>query len=222
MQSFSWNSTTDEVLDGMDLTGKRILITGVSAGIGVETARVLVAHGASVVGAVRDIEKARRAMSDVLPAAVIESNFELAELDLGSLASVRACTQVLVESGRRYDAIICNAGIMACRATKTQDGFESQFGTNHLGHFLFVNRIADLIQPGGRVVCLTSAGHRFANVDLDDPNFERIPYDAWRAYGRSKTANVLFAVESTAGTGSGRCARLRFIPARYTQNCAAT
>ena len=91
--------------------------------------------------------------------------------------------------------IIANAGVMATPLGKTEDGFETQFGTNHLGHFVFVNRIAKLIKDGGRLVNLSSAGHRFSNVDLNDPNFETTPYEPRVAYGRSKTANILFAVE---------------------------
>jgi NAD(P)-dependent dehydrogenase (short-subunit alcohol dehydrogenase family) len=100
-----------------------------------------------------------------------------------------------VADGRPFDVVIANAGVMACPLGRTADGFETQFGTNHLGHFTFVNRIASLIAPGGRLVNLASSGHRFADVDLEDPNFERQDYDPWVAYGRSKTANILFAVE---------------------------
>jgi len=193
---FGANSTTEDVLEGIDLKGKRILVTGVSAGIGVETARALVARGADVVGAARDLEKARRATSEVSSAAAkAGASFELVELDLASLKSVRAATDKLVANGRLFDVVIANAGVMATPLGKTVDGFETQFGTNHLGHFLFVNRIAKLIKDGGRLVNLSSAGHRFSNVDLNDPNFETTKYEPFVAYGRSKTANILFAVE---------------------------
>jgi len=119
----------------------------------------------------------------------------LAELDLASLKSVRACADALNADGRPFDAVIANAGVMRTPFGHTADGFETQFGTNHLGHFVLVNRIASLIAPGGRLVNLSSAGHRYSDVDLDDPNFERTPYDPSAAYGRSKTANILFAVE---------------------------
>jgi NAD(P)-dependent dehydrogenase (short-subunit alcohol dehydrogenase family) len=185
---FGAESTTDEVLAGVDLTGRRALVTGVSAGLGVETARALAAHGAQVVGAARDLDKARRATAGI-------EGLELIELDLASLASVRAASAALVEAGRPFDLVIANAGVMACPQGQTVDGFETQFGTNHLGHFLLVNRIAALLGEGARVVSLASSGHRFADVDLDDPNFERTPYDPMVAYGRSKTANILFAVE---------------------------
>lgn len=194
-KTFGFESTTDEVLDGIDLTGKRILVTGVSAGIGVETARALVAHGAYVVGAARDLDKARRATEAVSELAKEAGGFELIELDLAALASVRAAAGALVAAAKPFDVVIANAGVMMPPKGKTADGFETQFGTNHLGHFVFVNRISGLMKPGSRLVNLSSAGHRFADVDLDDPNFDRTPYDPIIGYGRSKTANILFAVE---------------------------
>ena len=196
MAQFGAKSTTEDVLAGIDLKGKRILVTGVSAGLGVETARALVAHGADVVGAARDLEKAKRATAEVSKAAAERGgSFELIELDLASLKSVRAAADKVVADGRAFDMIIANAGVMATPFGKTEDGFETQFGTNHLGHFVFVNRIAKLIRKGGRLVNLSSSGHRFSNVDLQDPNFASTPYEPFLAYGRSKTANVLFAVE---------------------------
>lgn len=193
-KTFGAQSTTDEVLDGVDLRGKRILVTGASAGLGVETARALAARGAFVVGAARDLAKAQRATEPVRAAARSGGGLALVALDLASLASVRACAEGLLAAGERFDAIIANAGVMACPQGKTSDGFETQFGTNHLGHFAFVNRIARLAKDGGRIVVLSSAGHRFADVDLDDPGFARTPYHPFVAYGRSKTANVLYAV----------------------------
>jgi len=193
---FGAKSTTEDVLAGIELKGKRILVTGVSAGLGVETARALVAHGADVVGAARDLEKAQRATAEVSKAAAANgASFELIELDLASLKSVRAAADKLVRDGRLFDVIIANAGVMATPLGKTEDGFETQFGANHLGHFVFVNRIAKLIKDGGRLVNLSSAGHRYSDVDLNDPNFEATPYVPFVAYGRSKTANILFAVE---------------------------
>jgi NAD(P)-dependent dehydrogenase (short-subunit alcohol dehydrogenase family) len=192
---FGATSTTDEVLAGINLKGKRVLVTGVSAGLGIETARALVAHGAHVVGAARDLAKAERATSGILARAANGGGFELVELDLSSLASVRACADALVADGRPFDAVIANAGVMRTPFGHTTDGFETQFGTNHLGHFVLVNRIASLIAPGGRLVNVSSSGHRYADVDLDDPGFERTTYEPMVAYGRSKTANILFAVE---------------------------
>lgn len=192
---FGAESTTEEILAGADLSGRRVLVTGVSAGLGVETARVLAAHGAQVVGAARDLDKAHRATEPVRRDAARGGGLELVALDLASLASVRACADALVAAGKPFDVVIANAGVMACPKGSTVDGFETQFGTNHLGHFVLVNRIASRLGPGSRVVSVSSAGHRFADVDLDDPNFERTPYAEFVAYGRSKTANVLFAVE---------------------------
>jgi NAD(P)-dependent dehydrogenase (short-subunit alcohol dehydrogenase family) len=192
---FNATSTTDEVLSGLDLRGKRILVTGVSAGLGIETARSLAAHGAHIVGAARDPGKAETATAQIRKdAAAGGGSFALVALDLANLASVRSCAQDLLAQGQPFDVVIANAGVMATPFGHTVDGFETQFGTNHLGHFLLVNRIASLLRPGGRLINLSSAGHRFANVDLEDPNFERTQYDPYVAYGRSKTANILFAV----------------------------
>jgi NAD(P)-dependent dehydrogenase (short-subunit alcohol dehydrogenase family) len=194
--TFGATSTADDVLTGVNLQGKRILVTGVSAGLGIETARALVAHGAQVVGAARDLEKAKAATEQVRRAAqVSNSGFELVALDLADLKSVRTCADRLLASGEPLDVIIANAGVMATPFGHTADGFETQFGTNHLGHFVLVNRIAPLLRPGGRLISLSSTGHRAANVDLEDPNFEQTPYEPFVAYGRSKTANALFAVE---------------------------
>ncbi|HEX3915867.1 MAG TPA: SDR family NAD(P)-dependent oxidoreductase [Caulobacteraceae bacterium] len=193
--TFGAKSTTDEVLEGVDLSGQRILVTGVSAGLGVETARVLASHGATVVGAARDLAKAKTATEQVRADAKNGGSLELIELDLADLASVRACADKLNAAGKPFDVIICNAGVMATPFGHTKDGFETQFGTNHLGHFVFVNRIAGLLKDGGRLVNLSSSGHRFSDVNLEDPGFEHTAYTPFDAYGRSKTANVLFAVE---------------------------
>ena len=193
--SFGAETTTGQVLEGVDLSGKRILVTGVSAGLGVETARALAAHGAQVVGAARDLGKAEKATQPVWEQAKNGGGITLVELDLASLDSVRACAHALLADGRPFDVIIANAGVMATPFGKTADGFETQFGTNHLGHFVLINRIAGLLGQGGRLVNLSSAGHRFADVDLDDPNFDHTPYRDFLAYGRSKTANILFTVE---------------------------
>ena len=193
--SFGATSTTDEVLQGVHLTGKRVLITGVSAGLGVETARALAAHGAQVVGAARDLSKAQAATQQVRAQAASGGSLDLVQLDLASLDSVRRCADLLLAERKPFDLIIANAGVMACPKGKTVDGFETQFGTNHLGHFVLVNRIASLLRESARLVNLSSAGHRFADVDLEDPNFEHTPYAEFVAYGRSKTANALYAVE---------------------------
>jgi NAD(P)-dependent dehydrogenase (short-subunit alcohol dehydrogenase family) len=180
-------TTTEDVLAGVDLTGKRFLVTGASAGLGVETCRALCAHGARVVGAARDLAKARAALEKAGATSV-----ELVELDLASLTSVRKMADTLLARGEPFDVLINNAGVMGCPRGATADGFETQLGVNHLGHFVLTNRIAPLIRRS--VVVLTSDRHRVSDVDLDDPNFERTPYDPVVAYGRSKTANALFAL----------------------------
>jgi NAD(P)-dependent dehydrogenase (short-subunit alcohol dehydrogenase family) len=195
MRSFGFESTADEVLEGIDLTGRRILVTGASAGLGVETTRALAARGASVSMAVRDLTKGAAAMELVLDR-VPGADLDLRQLDLADLSSVRTFAHGFLEDHDVLHVLIGNAGVMACPEGRTVDGFELQFGTNHLGHFLLV----DLLRPalvaarGARVVLLSSAGHRLGDVDLDDWNFERTPYDAWAGYGRSKTANILCAV----------------------------
>jgi NAD(P)-dependent dehydrogenase (short-subunit alcohol dehydrogenase family) len=147
-----------------------------------------------VVGAARDLGKAERATAQVRKeAAAGGGSFEMVELDLANLKSVRACADALNKRGQPFDVVIANAGVMAPPLGHTVDGFETQFGTNHLGHFVLINRIAPLIRS--RLVNLASSGHRYSNVDLQDPNFEHTHYEPFVGYGRSKTANILFAVE---------------------------
>ncbi|GBR09805.1 SDR family NAD(P)-dependent oxidoreductase [Gluconobacter frateurii] len=194
-QIFGAHSTTEDVLSGVSLKGKRVLVTGVSAGLGIETARALAAHGAQVVGAARNLTKAESATAQVrMDAERAGGTFELVTLDLADLSSVRACADQLNAVGLPFDLVIVNAGVMATPFGHTKDGFETQFGTNHLGHFVLVNRIAGLMHAGARLVSLASSGHRFADVDLKDPNFEHTHYEPFIGYGRSKTANILFAV----------------------------
>jgi NAD(P)-dependent dehydrogenase (short-subunit alcohol dehydrogenase family) len=194
--TYGSETTADELLEGMDLSGRRVLITGASAGLGLETARALAAHGTSVVMTARDLAKGERAAETVRAQAAPNASVELRELDLASLTSVRTCADKLLAEGAPLHVLLANAGVMACPEGKTEDGFETQFGTNHLGHFVFVNRLVPLLAASApsRIVALSSSGHRFADVSLDDPGFERTPYDPWTAYGRSKTANALFAV----------------------------
>ena len=183
-------STADEVLSGIDLTGKRVLVTGVSAGLGVETARAAAAHGATVIGTARDLAKAQRALAQHAGLGI-----EVVECDLASLASIRACADALAARGETLDVMIANAGVMNCPFGQTADGFETQFGTNFLGHFVLVNRLAPLVAAGGRIVILSSSAHQASDVDLDDPGFATTPYDPIIAYGRSKTAGILYALE---------------------------
>lgn len=193
---FGAHSTTDEVLAGIDLSGKRIVVTGVSSGLGVETSRALVARGATVIGTARDVAKADAALRYAREQASRSGGaLEILALDLASLDSVRSFTELLVSKGEKLDMIISNAGVMAPPFGRTQDGIETQFAVNYLAPFLLINRLAPLLNPGARVVVVASSGHRSSDVDLDDPNFDHAPYDPWVGYGRSKTASILFATE---------------------------
>jgi NAD(P)-dependent dehydrogenase (short-subunit alcohol dehydrogenase family) len=195
MRTFGPESTTDDVLEGLDLAGRRILVTGASTGLGLETTRALAAHGASVTMAVRDLGRGAAAM-DTVREHVPGADLDVRPLDLADLSSVRAFAHGFVEDHPVLHVLIGNAGVMACPESRTVDGFETQLGTNHLGHFLLVTLLTpSLVAAGGaRVVLLSSAGHRLGDVDLDDPGFEHRPYDPWEAYGQSKTANILCAV----------------------------
>lgn len=193
---FGAHSTTDEILAGIDLTGKTIVVTGVSSGLGVETSRALVSRGARVIGTARDLGKADAALFDAREEAARNGgSLETLALDLDSLDNVRSFTELLTSRGEKLDIIISNAGVMAPPFGRTQDGIETQFGVNHLAPFLLINRLAPLLNSGARVVVVASSGHRAADVNLDDPNFDTTPYDPWTGYGRSKTAAVLCAVE---------------------------
>jgi NAD(P)-dependent dehydrogenase (short-subunit alcohol dehydrogenase family) len=195
MTSFDAESTTDDVLEGVDLAGQRYVITGASTGLGEETTRAVAAHGATVTMAVRDPARGDDA-ADRIRAAVPDADLEVRELDLASLTSIRSFAASFLAEHDRIDVLIDNAGVMACPQGTTADGFELQFGTNHLGHFLLTNLLtpALIAAAPSRVVVLSSRGHRFSDVDLDDPNFEHTDYEPWLAYGRAKTANALFAV----------------------------
>ena len=189
-------TTTEDVLAGIDLTGKRALVTGASGGLGLETARALASRGAEVIVAARDAAKtdaALRTIREQVPGAKVSG----ADLDLASLASIRACAARLLKQIDRLDLLINNAGVMACPLARTADGFELQFGTNHLGHFLFTGLLVPLLVAGApsRIVNLSSDGHMLSDVHWDDPNFESHDYEKWSSYGQSKTANVLFSVE---------------------------
>jgi NAD(P)-dependent dehydrogenase (short-subunit alcohol dehydrogenase family) len=188
-------TTTDDLVGDRDLTDLTALVTGSSAGLGVETVRALADRGATVLATARDTAKARRALGDA--GVDLDGSVTVEACDLASLASVRDCTDRILGSTDRLGLLVANAGVMACPEGRTADGFETQFGTNHLGHFVLVNRLVPLLIAGApsRVVTVSSAGHRLGDVDLDDPNFDGGGYVPFVAYGRSKTANILFAVE---------------------------
>ncbi len=193
--TFGPKTTTDEVLEGLDLGGRTALVTGGSSGLGKETARSLAAHGAKVVLTARDVPKGEQAAAEIR-ASTGNAAVEVAELELGSLAAIRTAAGRIVAAQPRFDLLINNAGVMACPFAKTTDGFELQFGSNHLGHFLFTLLMLPALRRGDapRIVNLSSRGHHIAPVDFDDLHFERRAYDKWQSYGQAKTANVLFTV----------------------------
>jgi NAD(P)-dependent dehydrogenase (short-subunit alcohol dehydrogenase family) len=184
---FGAHSTADEVLAGIDLSGKLAIVTGGYSGLGLETTRALTKAGARVVVPARRPDTAWKALAGL-------DGVELDELDLGDLESVRAFADRFLDSGRAVDLVIDNAGIMACPETRVGPGWEAQFATNHLGHFALVNRLWPAIEPGcARVVSVSSRAHHFSGMRWDDVHW-RTGYDKWQAYGQAKTANVLFAV----------------------------
>jgi NAD(P)-dependent dehydrogenase (short-subunit alcohol dehydrogenase family) len=193
---FGHDTTTDEVLEGIDLSGRLALVTGGSAGLGAETARALASKGAHVVLTARNPEKGE-AVAKSIRESTGNPHVEVEELDLASLASIRAFAERFLGKHDALPLLIDNAGVMACPFERTADGFELQFGTNHLGHFVLTGLLAPALLRAApaRVVALSSRGHQQSPVVFDDISFERRPYDKWLAYGQSKTANVLFAVE---------------------------
>jgi NAD(P)-dependent dehydrogenase (short-subunit alcohol dehydrogenase family) len=194
--AFDRDSTTDEVLEGLDLSGRRVLITGAASGLGFESARALAAHGARVVVLARSEERTAAALAE-LRRLVPDGELDGDVVDLADLADIERFAKRFLDANDGVDVLMNNAGVMASPFGRTLDGFETQFGTNHLGHFALTGRLAPALLRGDatRVVTLTSAGHSRSDVDFDDLNFERTEYSPWVAYGRSKTANALFARE---------------------------
>ena len=188
---FDVDSTTDEVVAGIDLSGRTVVVTGATSGLGKETARALASVGADVVLCGRDDAKGQAAADEIQGATRYQ------HLDLADLAGLRTAADELLASIERLDVLVNNAGVMACPLGRTADGFELQFGTNHLGHFLLTARLVPLLMASvpARIVNLSSQGHLIAGVDLADPNYEHRDYDKWEAYGQAKTANVLFTRE---------------------------
>ena len=182
---------------------------------------MLAAHGAEVVGAARDLTKAKAATASARADAANGGSLELVELDLASLASVRACADALVADGEPFDLVICNAGVMATPLGKTADGFETQFGTNHLGHFVLVNRIASLMKPGSRLVNLSSAGHQLRTSISTIRISSARPIAHGRLTGARKPPTSCSRSSSTAATRIVGCAPPRFIPALFRPNSAA-
>lgn len=183
--------TTDEL---GDQSGRLVLITGANSGLGLETARAFCEHGATVVLACRSSQRGDEARATLLPSA--RGGLEVLELDLADLASVAAAAQWLSDTYGRLDLLINNAGVMALPRGLTRDGFERQFGTNHLGHFALTNALLPLLEgrPDARVVTVTSGAHLFGRIAFDDLQGQK-RYDRWTAYCQSKLANVMFALE---------------------------
>jgi NAD(P)-dependent dehydrogenase (short-subunit alcohol dehydrogenase family) len=186
---FGYGSTAEEVTKGLDLGGRTFLVTGSNSGLGLETVRVLALRGARVIAAARTVEKARAAGlgREIVPIAC----------ELSDPASVRACVEKVKADGAALDAIICNAGIMGLPKLQQAHGYELQFFTNHIGHFILTTGLLDRLADGGRVVVVSSSAHNFApeaGIEFDNLSGER-SYGAWRAYGQSKLANLLFAKE---------------------------
>ncbi|MGX1672730.1 SDR family NAD(P)-dependent oxidoreductase [Streptomyces sp. NPDC055400] len=194
---FGAQSSADDVLAGIDLTGRLALVTGGYSGIGAETTRALAKAGARVVVPARRVGAAQENLAGI-------DGVEVEEMDLGDLDSVRAFAERFLATGRPLDIVIDSAGIMACPETRVGPGWEAQFATNHLGHFALVNRLWPALEPGGaRVVSVSSTGHHASGIRWDDVHW-RHGYDKWEAYGQAKTANALFAVElDRRGRGLG-------------------
>jgi NAD(P)-dependent dehydrogenase (short-subunit alcohol dehydrogenase family) len=192
---FDGETQAEEVIAGVRLAGKTAIVTGAASGIGVETARALAAAGARVVMPVRSRDKGEAVASEIR-SSTGNVAVKVADMDLADFASVRAFADEFVGAGAPLDLLINNAGIMATPERRIMDGFESQFGTNHLGHMLLTCHLAPALLKGapGRVVELSSIGHRRSPINFDDPNFQHRPYEKWEAYGQAKTANSLFAV----------------------------
>ena len=195
MREFGFESTTNDVVEGISLAGKVVLVTGATAGLGIETSRTLAAAGANVLMLGRNSEVLELEAAN-LRALGPSGQIDTQTVDLASLDSVRQSTAAILDAYPRIDVLINNAGVMACPLLRTADGFEMQFGTNHLGHFLLTCLLVPALLAGApaRIINLSSTGHKLSDVNLDDPNYQQRDYDKWVAYGESKTANVLFSV----------------------------
>jgi NAD(P)-dependent dehydrogenase (short-subunit alcohol dehydrogenase family) len=200
---FGFASTAEEVTAGLDLSGRTVLITGVTSGLGRESARVLTARGAHVIGTGRNLAGARQALDG------LGGRTTAVECELSEPASVRAAARTVAGMGIPLDAVICNAGIMALPTLQQKYGYELQFFTNHIGHFILMQDLADSLAPDGRVVVVSSTAHTGApkgGIQFDNLSGEQ-GYGAWRAYGQAKIANLLFAKElARRFEGTGRTA----------------
>ncbi|MCM3626220.1 oxidoreductase [Paenibacillus glycanilyticus] len=186
---FGASVTAEEVINGIDLTNKIAIVTGGYSGLGLETVRVLRSAGAKVIVPTRDYNRAANALANI-------DGVDIEVMDLMDPASINAFADKFLATGQPLHILVNSAGIMASPLSRDSRGYESQFATNHLGHFQLVARLWPALRKanGARVVSVSSWGHHFSPVVFDDPNFDRRDYDRWAAYGQSKTANVLFAV----------------------------
>ncbi len=186
---FNATTTAGQILDGVDLSGITAVITGGHSGLGLETTRALTAAGAKVIVGSRNPDLARTNLID----SKLTENINICQLNLADLPSVRAFARSILETSIHIDIIICSAGIMACPETRNDLGWESQFATNHLGHYALVNLLWPALKGSARVITVSSAGHHQSDIRWNDIQFIH-NYDKWLAYGQSKTANALFAV----------------------------
>lgn len=194
-EDFGYRTTALQAVVGIDLSDKNVLITGAYSGIGLETARALASAGAKVTLACRDLERAQSTAVSLNDSLGVERVSAL-QISLDSLGAVKQCAEDYLEKNDLLDILINNAAVMACSRDATRDGFEMQFGTNHLGHFALFNHLLEALKKAeaARVVCLSSTGHFLSPLVFDDIAFENREYEAWSAYGQAKTANALMAV----------------------------
>ncbi|HSW93207.1 MAG TPA: SDR family NAD(P)-dependent oxidoreductase [Gammaproteobacteria bacterium] len=185
---FNQSSTATDVIADMDLTGKTAIITGGHSGLGLESTKALAAAGANVIVGARNVTGAEKILLNI-------PNTAVKELNLSDLASVKHFSNEIINSKIHVDILFCNAGIMACPETRVHSGWEIQFAVNHIGHYVLTNLIWGMLNPGSRVVCVSSAGHHVSPIRWNDIHFEKEKYDKWVAYGQSKTANALFALQ---------------------------
>jgi len=195
--SLGFETTTEQVLEGIDLSGRRALVTGASGGLGAETARALASRGAAVTLTARNLEKGE-GVAEAIRRSTGNPHIDVRELELLSPDSVRGFAKSWLADHDELNILVNNAGVMACPLERNALGWEMQFATNHLGHFLLTCLLVPALRAGhARIVNLSSGGHRFSDVNFADPNYQDRPYDKFEAYGQSKTANVLFPIELT-------------------------
>lgn len=185
---FNQTSTASQVIAGLPLAGKTAIITGGHSGLGLECTKALARAKVNVIVAARNVSAAKKSLGGI-------SNVKVMPLDLTDLTNVGHFSDAIVNSRVQVDILICNAGIMACPEERVGKGWESQFATNHIGHYVLTNQIWSTFRPGARIVCVSSAGHHNSHIRWDDIHFHHHTYDKWVAYGQSKTANALFALQ---------------------------